>query len=479
MPTTSASASLTLAAIAAVAAVSLPASAASPHVPAASAAARLPLDLRAALLRTLAEDAATRCALPSGCVRGDVASLGTPDWLEQIVAGDDLVDNSVFGTSVAIDGDTALIGAIEKDPLGDAVGAGAVYVFERQAGAWTQTQKLVAADGALGDEFGASVALQGDTALVGAQKAPIGANPTQGAVYVFRPVAGRWTQTQKLTPAQAPADRMFGAWIALDGADALVSTPCGMLGDAAATCPVYALHQSEGSWAIAQEIEAGDYAWGDVFGYQTALRGGTALIGALGATIEGEVLQGAAYVYTNVDGVWTQEQKLVADEAGMAAFGWAVALGDGVALIGAPYATIGGNVQQGAAYVFERADGRWSQRQKLTSPATQVEDRFGIVVAWLGARAVVGTPWITDFEGTRTSGAIWLYAQSGADGYVEERVLLPSDIENFPTFAYSIAASGDTLLTGEPIDGLASRGQAAFLTHSPDRVFADGFEARP
>lgn len=444
--------------------------------------ANLPVDLRAALQQTLARNAASAspCARlaeprPRDCASNAPSPLGGIDWIQQTVVGDDLVDYAMFGAAVSVDGKTALIGSPQYNPLGNAYGAGAAYVFTKTTDGWTQTQKLVAGDGTLGDNFGIAVALQGDTALIGAYKASIGANAQQGAVYVFRPLAGAWTQTQKLTPDAAAAGRMFGAWIALDGANALVSTPAGMMGDDPTTAPVYALHETDGSWNISQTLNANDYVVGDVFGFQTALNGNTAMIGAPGATIDGNSAQGAVYVFDYVDGSWTQGQKLTAsDGTGMTVFGWAVALDGTTALIGAPYTNVGDNAMQGAAYVFNFDGGSWNQTQKLTAIIGEEDTRYGLAVALSGNTAVVASAWTSAVEGVPSYGGAWVYTATAEDGFVPQSVLL-SPTSEVTTFGFAAAMSAGTLLLSSPIEGGTNDiGYAAFYTQ--DRVFTNGFD---
>lgn len=438
----------------------------------------IPADLRAALQQNLARNAASAaspCANlsqphPQTCAGKAPSPLGTLDWINQVVTGDDLADFAMFGAAVSVDGTTAIIGSPQYNPIGNAYGVGAAYVFTKTATGWTQTQKLVPADGVLGDNFGISVALQGDTAMVGAYNASIDGDDKQGAIYVFRPLAGAWTQMQKLSPSDATAGRMVGAWIALDGDNALVSTPAGMMGDDATTAPVYALHQDGGSWSVSQTIQADDYTFGDVFGYQTALHGNTAMIGAPGAS----GLEGAVYVFTLTDGVWTQGQKLSPSDTGeLLAFGWAVAFDGGTALIGAPYANIGDYSMQGAAYVFSLEDGSWNQMQKLTPVIGGDDVRYGLAVALSGDTAVVASAWTNQVEGITSYGGAWLYAAAGEDGFVPRSTLL-SPTDEVTAFAYTAAISGGTLLFGDPIDGTTSIGLAAFYTQ--DRIFKNGFD---
>lgn len=442
--------------------------------------ANLSAELRAALQQTASRNAGatSSCASlaqprPQGCTQ-KVALLGGLDWIEQTLVGDDIGPQSMFGTALSLDGNTAVIGAIESDPLQGPVDVGAAYVFTRTPSGWQQTQKLVADDSAFGDNFGIAVAVQGETLLVGAYKATIDGDAQQGAVYVFRPVAGVWTQTQKLTPADAGAGRLFGAWISLDGPHALVSTPAGMMGDDTTTSPVYALQETDGTWAISQTLNADDYAPGDIFGFQTALKGDTALIGAAGAAIDGNAAQGAAYVFNYANGSWTQGEKLTVTNGGeMELFGWAVAIDGPTALISAPFTTVGDNMMQGAAYLFALEDGSWYQTQKLTQTVGMEMDRFGSTLALSGNIALIGTPWLTEIDGASVYGAAWIYTGSGEDGFVQQSLISPPTPE-VTSFAYAVTMNNGRAMIGAPIDGTDNTGYA--VIYEQDRIMADGFD---
>ena len=241
--------------------------------------------------------------------------------------------------SVALDGDRALVGATGDDDGGD--NSGAAYVFSRDArlGAWTQDTKLVAPDAEAGDAFGASVALDGERALVGTYSDDRGA---VGAAYVFSHETGAWLQDAKLTAADGAPGDAFGVAVALDGDRALVGATGG---DGGGSAYVFDRDALAGTWAQDARLTAPAPMAGDVFGAAVALSGDRVLVGAYGDGRE----SGVAYVFARTGGTWVQEAEV---SAGIAVpgerFGAAAALdGDGV-LIGAPY-TDGG----GAAYASE------------------------------------------------------------------------------------------------------------------------------
>lgn len=146
------------------------------------------------------------------------------DWPEQKATANDGTANDSLGWSIAVDGDTAVIGAPNATVNGHS-SQGAAYVFTYTNDSWSETAKLTASDGASFDTFGYSVALSGDTAIVGAWHAAINGNPLQGAAYVFKRVNGTWTETAKLTADDGVAYDDFGFSVAVSGATAFVCSP--------------------------------------------------------------------------------------------------------------------------------------------------------------------------------------------------------------------------------------------------------------
>ena len=242
---------------------------------------------------------------------------------------------------------------------------------------WSQDQKLTASDGAADAYWGASVSLSGDgnTALIGAWGAKVGANTNQGAAYVFVRSGVTWSQDQKLTASDGAAGDAFGASVSLsgDGNTALIGAENATVGANTAQGAAYVFVNSGGTWSQQQELTASDGAAYDQLGSSVSLSadGKTALIG----TPDANAYQGAAYVFVLSGGIWSQQQKLTAsDGAADAYFGASVSLSpDGnTALIGTPYATVGANTHQGAAYVQQAYVQQSSSLTVTISPAAAV-----------------------------------------------------------------------------------------------------------
>jgi len=286
------------------------------------------------------------------------------NWSQQAeLSASDGAAGDWFGDSVALsgDGNTAVLGASGHAVNGNQI-QGAAYVFTNSAGSWSQQAELTASDGVYDDEFGISVALSsdGNTALVGALFHTVNGNTNyQGAAYVFANSAGSWSQQQELTASDGAGGDLFGNSVTLssDGNTALVGAYAHTVNGNRYQGAGYVFTNSAGSWSQQQELTASDGAESDYFGNSVALSsdGNTALVGAYAHTVNGNRYQGAAYVFTNSAGSWSQQQELTAsDGAGGDLFGNSVTLSsDGnTALAGAPYHTVNGNANQGAAYTF-------------------------------------------------------------------------------------------------------------------------------
>ncbi|HEX5500442.1 MAG TPA: FG-GAP repeat protein, partial [Thermomicrobiales bacterium] len=299
-----------------------------------SSRAARPLSITLASFALLAAASAFAAAAPR--------NVDPAVWIEQQVNANDGLAGDTFGWPVVVSGTTAFVGADNATVDGNTE-QGAVYVFTKTDGTWTQTQKLTASDGAANDVFGYSIALDGDTAIIGASNATVGGNSGEGAAYVFTRSDGVWTQATKLTAADGAANAQFGIAVALEGSTAFVGAHHATVGGNNAQGAVYVFGGSGSDWSQTQKLTASDGAPFDFFGWTIALDGDAALIGAPDADIAGTEDQGAVYVFAQANGTWSQAQKFVANDGGPDDnFGYAVATAGTTALIGADFATVGG-----------------------------------------------------------------------------------------------------------------------------------------
>lgn len=378
--------------------------------------------------------------------------------------GTDVFDR--FGRSVALAGDTALVGAAfdsdyldtssDETPVGSE--AGAAYVFNRADGEWTPQAILTPDDGEQFDAFGSSVALGDDTALVGAPKRDGQRGQEVGAAYVFERADGEWIQRARLAPLDGETEGWFGSSMALAGDTILVGTP----GEQATGKPwrpagaVYVFERVDGEWtqqATLKDEEGGTF---DVeqFGGSVVLEGDTAFIGAPSADGLSGAEVGAAYVFEQADGEWTQLAKLTPNvdyqfpEFGQ--FGAAVALAGDTVLIGAHRDENPNGENAGAAYVFERepADSRWIQQAKLTGEEGERFDFFGESVAVAEDTALVGIRADNNSNG-ENAGAADVFEQAGGE-WTRRAKLTAGDGDSFDFFGDSVVLADNTALIGAP-----------------------------
>ena len=199
-----------------------------------------------------------------------------PPFSQTKIVDGDAAAVDCFGTSVSISGDTALVGAYQDDDAGSDTGS--AYVFVRSGDTWTQQAKLTASDAAAGDFFGYSVSVSGDTAIIGALRDD-DAGSGSGSAYVFVRSGTTWTQQQKLTASDAAGEDQFGISVSIDGDTALVGAydddDAGAMSGSA-----YVFVRSGDTWTQQQKLTASDAAAGDFFSYSVSVSGDTALVGA-------------------------------------------------------------------------------------------------------------------------------------------------------------------------------------------------------
>lgn len=310
---------------------------------------------------------------------------------------------------------TALIGASSAKVNGNAR-QGAAYVFNYSGGSWRQAAKLTANDGAAFDNFGNSVALSGSTALIGADGVAVNGNFGEGAAYVFTESSETWSQSAKLTASDGAARNHFGLSVALDGPTALIGAYGATVNGNSFQGAAYVFQNSGGTWSQTAKLTASDGAASNYFGRSVALFGDTALIGANGANVNNNPSQGAAYVFIKSDGSWSQAAKLTASDGVQDdQFGSSVAISGDIALVGADFATVNDHDSQGAVYMFTNSGGSWVQTLKLTAGDGMANDEFGAAVALSGTTtALVGADHAT-VNGNTRQGAAYHYGASDLD----------------------------------------------------------------
>jgi len=382
---------------------------------------------------------------------------------------------NVFGASIAVSGNTALVGATTANG-GPGSGTGAAYVFVKGPTGWTQQAKLRAADGAPRDNFGFSVALDGDTAVIGApNRGQFTGDPfgQVGAAYVYHRSGTKWSQQAELT-AQCPTcgstGDFFGFSVAVSGGTVLT----GAVGVNAITGAVFEYVRSGATWSQTATLVGSNSQPGDSFGWDVALAGNTAVIGA---PRNSPVFPGAAYVFVNSGTHFAQQAKLAPpDSQNGDLFGKSVALSGRTALVGAPGCCAFNPKEglfRGAAYTFVRSGGRWVNRAKLTARdgkplvagTNQQGDTFGESVALTGGTAVIGAPTKSKRPATTGApidftGAAYEFTRAGdalSGHWSQTRKVTAADGSRLDELGFAVGIVGGTGLAGAPFHN-ANRG---------------------
>ena len=374
--------------------------------------------------------------------------------IAKLAAAHPAVDDSL-GVSVAIDGDVMVVGAPFDDVSG--VDSGAVSVFVRELGLWNRVAELSAGDGVGGDEFGESVAVDGDVIVVGARNDDDG-GVDSGSAYVFvKPVSGWATASSslKLVALDAAAYDGFGGSVAIDG-DTVVVGASGDDDNGSKSGSVYVFTEPAGGWASATsnvKLTASDGAAGDGFGASVAIDGDTVVVGASGDDDNGSG-SGSAYVFAEPAAGWVStsgEAKLTAsDGAAGDGFGASVAVDGDTVVVGADLDDDGGS-GSGSVYVFTERTGGWVSakgRTKLTAADAAADDGFGASVAIEGDTVVVGAT--GDDDNGAESGSVYVFKKP-AEGWntaTSDTKLTASDGAAGDSFGASIAIDGDTVAVG-------------------------------
>ncbi|MBL4658955.1 MAG: FG-GAP repeat protein [Alcanivoracaceae bacterium] len=363
-------------------------------------------------------------------------------WSEsQILTPFDGNNNDQFGVSVSLSGTRLLIGASKDD-------AGVVFVYDYNGVSWQFTKKLTADDAASGFKFGVSVSLSGNRALIGSDKAGADINVTTGAAYIFEFNNNIWSQTARLLASDADDADNFGVSVSLFGNQALIGNSNNDdAGNGSGSAYIFEFDGSD--WLETQKLTADDAGFLHKFGSSVSLSNNRALIGASGESSSG-INTGAAYVFNFNNNTWTQTQKLNATDAqANTKFGHSVSLIGNRVLITAIGDDSNG-INTGAAYVFDLNVNSWAQTQKLTATDATQRDQFGFAASLSNDRVVIGAPF--DDSNGDNSGSVYVFDKNSSNWNQSQKLLAVAGNGGDKRFGFSVSISGNNALIGAPND---------------------------
>ncbi|MCG3138842.1 MAG: hypothetical protein HJJLKODD_02711 [Phycisphaerae bacterium] len=370
-----------------------------------------------------------------------------------IVLASDGQGEDHFGSSVAISGDWAMVGAPDDDDLGS--GAGAIYIYHWDGQAWGDETKLTASDGQAYDQFGFSVSIKGNQAMVGAPY-----KSGKGAAYLLSWTGSQWTQ-HKLMASDGQAGDYFGSSVSIYDDMVVV----GAYGDddlANGAGSAYIFEWNGSQW-VEEKLLAGDGQNGDYYGYSVSISNNRVLIGAYGDDDAGSNA-GAAYIYDWNGSSW-QETKLLASDGGShhIEFGKSVSISGDHIIVGAasPYYF---NALGGAVYFYQWDGNDWNEIQKTQALDGHDNNKYGLSVSIDGDRAIVGAPSQSSPGHEPVLGAAYTYHWNG-NNWIEVAKFIDNDGgTDSDNWGGSVALDPDRAIIGAKwVDQSGNNGGAAYF----------------
>ena len=345
----------------------------------------------------------------------------------------DPVGGDWFGSSLAMQGNIAVVGASEVDCPGD-FGCGAVYIYERVGGFWTLTQILTAADAGQSHRFGEAVDLDGDVIIIGARDLCPGGSDGCRAAYIFRRSGSLWVQEQKL----ALGESLGRNSVAVSGNTAIVGIPwrsCSTGGQIILYCGVTQVFRFNGvSWVQQQTLAVSPPTFGAYFGTSISIESDRLAVGA-----PGYGQSGAVFVY-RLSGSWMLEQVLTGTSVN-GLIGSVVVLKGNLILTGSSYEDCLLGEDCGSAFIFRRTGSNWALEDRLTALDESPDTGFGFSLALTSEYAIVGAPF-ADCDVNTYRGAAYLFRHTPSE-WVQCARLRPSDETHF--FGAAVSIDGDSV----------------------------------
>ncbi|HEV7780270.1 MAG TPA: hypothetical protein VGO58_03340 [Chitinophagaceae bacterium] len=312
----------------------------------------------------------------------------------QPVADDSGEFGDKFGNSVSVSGNYAIVGT-PGDMIGGNTGQGSVSIYQNIGGTWVLFQKISDATGAAGDGFGHSVNIAGNFFMAGAPFDDVGATVNQGSVSIYQFNGSLWVLMQKIVDGGGAFSDEFGQSVSISGNHAVVGAPGDDIG-ANSNQGSASFYRYDGiNWILAQKSAEPAGAANDNFGKSVSVSGNYAIIGVPNDNVTvSNTNQGSAIIYQfNGVSAWNLIQK-IADATGASGdnFGSGVSISGNYLIGGAPGDDVGSNNDQGSCSIFQFNGSNWSLMQKIDDVYGVEHNTFGYSVSISGNYAIVGAP---------------------------------------------------------------------------------------
>ena len=325
-------------------------------------------------------------------------------WVEEAnIVPSDGAERDFFGNSVSIDSDWAIIGASNDDDKGEE--SGSAYIYKWNGTAWVQETKLTASDGAAGDQFSIDVSIKNDRAIIGAKGDDDNGEST-GAAYIYEWNGTAWVEETKITASDGAANDQFGSSVSIDSNRAIIGAPVGT--DSGVNSGVaYVYTRNITAWVEEAKLVPSDGADVDYFGFEVSIENDRVIIGAPFDDDNGGE-SGSAYIFKWNGTAWVEEGKLIASYgAANDQFGLDVSINSDRAISGTPYTDSGTGSHSGAASIYKWNGTAWVEEAKLTASDAALGDWFSYTVSMASDRVIVGA-YGNDDDGS-ISGSAYIY----------------------------------------------------------------------
>ncbi|MCF7954753.1 MAG: FG-GAP repeat protein [Phycisphaerae bacterium] len=391
-------------------------------------------------------------------------------WSEkQILTPSDSNINDLHGHAVALDGQYAIVSSFEYSDEPKAPCIAYIYKYNDQSSTWVQHAILNPPGDSQENSFGCAVSISGNYAIVGA-KDDNSIDYSSGAAFVFKCEEDSWTLCQKITALDGEEAARFGSNVAIDGDTAIIGAPGD--NDKGTSAGAAYIFKIEGdSWIQKQKLFASNENGGDYFGTNVDICGKNAIVGAYGKETNG-THSGAAYIFHFDGNNWFEQDKLLGSDTDQYdVFGWRVSICENYALVSAQ----GYNSDSGAAFIFKKntPTDSWKEVKKVIASDSRRYDYFGRSVATDGVFFVVGSI----FSGSCISngGKLYVYKFVGSE-LVEWARLCNSQAYSNGLFGHSAAIDNGRILASCP--GLdyedSPPGRVYYFENTPLEADLDG-----
>ncbi|MCB1024218.1 MAG: hypothetical protein KDB79_07505 [Acidobacteria bacterium] len=325
-------------------------------------------------------------------------------------------------------------------------------------------QKLVPPqDDYITSGFGANVAISGDTAVVSSQQDQIGRTKKQGSVHVYVQREGVWIHQAKLIAADGKRQDQFGYKVAIDGDTIVVGVPAAAIGNDREQGAVYVFERQGDNWGRQVKLKASGGRKGDAFGSSVGISGNTIIVGATGVDNYPDKKyarrNGAAYIFERINNEWTEKQKITGDSEFTNLFGANVSIDDKTAAVSSILSDPG-KAADAEVYIFSNSGTGWKKEHKISSKKYGAERPTGFGVS--GNLAIDGNTLIivgsdnTEKGGMSEHGALFVYLRDGGKWSQQAKLDLGKDEKDI--YGWTADISGDNIIVGEhrPTPGQAS-----------------------